>query len=117
MNNPQYTDSARYDIALRIVDDNTVELTGKLSGETVRITFSPGENNLGESGKRVYSSSDPAHAPFTHDDPPHACPDPFEPAWYWDFLGANARKLPGAPKIPAPRPRLRNGLFAQKGSQ
>lgn len=82
-------DSAKYDIALRIVDKYTVDLIGLNSNETVHFTFYPNYDH-------IYTSSDPAHAPLHYYGEPKTCPNSYEPAWYKGFLNENRKAA--APK-------------------
>jgi hypothetical protein len=80
---PSYADSARYAVTAKALDANTVELTGRASGEVVQIHFSA-------NGDETYSSSDPAHATTVNYDQPTTCPNQ-KPDWYQAFLEANRK--------------------------
>jgi hypothetical protein len=79
-------DSARYDISVKAVDRSTVELKGRKSGETVRITGA-------FMGDEIYTSDLPAHAKYTHFRIPKSCPNDDVPDWYEEFRSAN-QKVP-----------------------
>lgn len=82
---PSQADSGAYAITAKVSDPHTVELKGRKSGETVRLTMDP-------SGDRTYASSDPAHPTHTYTVVPESCPDDWEPEWYRTFLADNAKK-------------------------
>ena len=67
---------------MRLLDENTVELKGGKTGETVKISYSP-------RGRRTVSSDNPLHAGFTGGDPVQSCPYP--DAWLEEFFRANAK--------------------------
>lgn len=80
----RYSDSARYDIAVQIVDSSTVRLTGAKTGEIVTIRGTPVANGF----DRTYSSSNSAHATGTRLAVPTSCPEAAD--WYDSFRSANA---------------------------
>jgi hypothetical protein len=82
------TDGSRYDISLTVLDNKTVGLQGRISGEKVRIVLDYDERAR---EIRAYSSDNPAHATQIHYPRPTTCPNPYEPQWYLDFLGANTK--------------------------
>ena len=65
------------------MDQNTLELKGRENGETVRITYN---NEV-----TTYSSDMPGHALHRHFSEPETCPNEYTPAWYDEFLQANAK--------------------------
>lgn len=77
-------DSARYDIAVKVVGKYQVELKGRITEETVLLTL---ENDRSE----TFQSSDPAHPMHRFDRIPKSCPDDTEPGWYGLFLQANSK--------------------------
>ncbi|MDB5049333.1 MAG: hypothetical protein JWO30_2404 [Fibrobacteres bacterium] len=81
-------DGSRYDIALSVLDKKTVGLQGRISGEKVRIVLDYDERAC---EIRTYSSDNPAHATQVYNPRPRTCPNPYEPQWYLDFLGANTK--------------------------
>jgi G3E family GTPase len=81
---PAQADSARFNISLRVLDKHTVELKGNSVAETVILLINNDDS-------RVYTSSNPEHAKFTHANPPVACPNDLEPDWYTEFLFGNAK--------------------------
>jgi hypothetical protein len=84
--NRAFADSANYDITVSKVDQYTVKLKGRTTGETVL-------RHRDDLGVTTYSSDDPGHATFVYD--PNAVPDcnsggsGFEPEWYGEFLSDN----------------------------
>jgi hypothetical protein len=93
--NQYAADSARYDIAVKVVGKYQVELKGRLTGETVLLTL---ENDRSE----TFQSSDPAHASHRYDRIPKSCPNEPEPLWYREFLDANYKTGSGFEKRGAP---------------
>jgi hypothetical protein len=83
-------DSSRYDIAVRVVDNHTVEMEGAIDTETVRIIFK-------DDGSRTYASTAPGHTEFHYDRIPAACPNHSRPDWYRDFLESNRKPIPRNP--------------------
>jgi hypothetical protein len=79
----QYSDSARYDIAVKIVDSNTVTLTGNVNQEVVTVAATPTLSGF----DLIYSSTDPSHASGKSSAVPASCPDGVE--WYQIFEWAN----------------------------
>jgi hypothetical protein len=78
-------DSARFDIDVKAIDPATVELKGRNSGETVRLTHK--SQSLG------YSSDKPGHAPYEFRKSPTSCPNESAPDWYGGFLAANSKAI------------------------
>lgn len=71
-------DSAIYAIQVKILDPAKVELTGKVTGEVVRISFSA-------VGTASYSSNREGHLPYASDFDPPTCPYPPGILWYYEF--------------------------------
>jgi hypothetical protein len=71
-----------HDIEVVAVDKLTVELHGRKTGETVRITFAA-------DGTRSYTSDTQAHAPYADSAEPASCPD--QAGWFEAFKAENAR--------------------------
>jgi hypothetical protein len=71
-----------YAIDVLAIDPLTIELKGRMNGETVRIAWSGRED-------AAYSSSMPAHATYRHFRDPTSCPNDNGPQWYGEFLQAN----------------------------
>lgn len=84
---PEDADSAIYDISLRVIEKDVVELKGLKTGETVRL-------RMGNDRSRDFSSDAPGHAPHHYDDTPESCPNGFSPEWYQEFLHANRSVIP-----------------------
>jgi hypothetical protein len=83
VNYRQYSDSARYDIAVKIVDSNTVTLTGNVNQEVVTISAVATLSGF----DRTFSSSDSEHTAGTSSAVPATCPDVV--SWYQTFEWAN----------------------------
>jgi hypothetical protein len=83
---PMSADSAVYDISVVPVSNTKVKLFGRKSGELVTIVWTSGS-----APDQTYTSSNPAHAPYTYFQNPTACPDNPEPDWWTDFLSANQK--------------------------
>ena len=85
---PDYNDSlseaARYAITVSEADKLTVMLHGEKSGETVWMT-------LYQNDSTAFRSDRAGNEPHTWRRKPVSCPNPREPAWYGDFLAANAK--------------------------
>lgn len=80
-----YADSARYAITVKTLDKHTVELKGRETGKTVRITLS--------FEGRIYSSDTPDQATHSYLYEPKACPNEYTPEWYEEFRQANAKTM------------------------
>lgn len=78
---PGFADSARHDIAVEILDERRVRLTGRTSGEVVTIAWTESEE--------TYTSSVAAHSRHVYYRNPSACPNEPKPGWWQDFLVAN----------------------------
>jgi hypothetical protein len=76
-------DSARYDIRLKAIDKNAIDLIGKKNGETVRIT----ENADG----RTYTSTKAGHSEHRYASHPTSCPNDYQPVWFAQFLEDNLK--------------------------
>jgi hypothetical protein len=93
--NPDYdrdfADSANYDITVSKVDQYTVKLKGRVTGEVVL-------RHLDDAGVYTFSSDEAGHSTYVYD--PHAEPDcnnPVfgpEPEWYGEFLADNMYPVP-----------------------
>jgi hypothetical protein len=81
-------DSALYDISMAALSNTMVKLTGRKTGETVTIVWTPGGTP-----DQTYTSSNPAHAAHTYFQNPTACPDDPEPVWWAGFLSDNAKTI------------------------
>lgn len=81
---PQDADSARFDIDLKRMYRNTVELKGRKTGETVRLV-----QNM--AGDVWYSSDVEGHPDLIYRGRPKSCPNTEFPAWYLEFLQANRK--------------------------
>jgi len=81
---PTEADSAVYAVTVRVLDPHTLELKGRITGETVRITI---END----GVRTYSSTLPGHGFYRHDEPAQTCPNESVPNWYYEFIAGNKK--------------------------
>jgi hypothetical protein len=77
-------DSSSFAIDPRKVDKHTVELKGRKTGETVRMTF---RDNF----DRLFESDDPSHPAYLYHLKPTTCPNDIEPSWYTAFLYANRK--------------------------
>lgn len=69
-----------HNIEVRLIDENTVELIGGKTGETIKISYNP-------RGWRTVSSDHPLHAGFTSGDIVQSCPYPG--AWLDEYYRAN----------------------------
>jgi hypothetical protein len=93
-------ESSSFAIDPRRVDKHTVDLKGRKTGETVRITFM-------NTFDRLYESDDPSHPAHLYHINPTTCPNDFQPSWYTAFLQANrkadaaAKRGPSGPNKPA----------------
>lgn len=76
-------DSARYDIAVELLDERQVRLTGRKSAEIVTIGWSLDQ--------QVYTSSVATHPAHVYYRDPSSCPNASKPVWWQDFLAANER--------------------------
>lgn len=76
-------DSALLDVVAKVLDKYTVELTGRKTGETVRIAFD-------RHGIKTFSSSVPGRPVQTEQREPASCPEG-EESWFQAFLAGNAR--------------------------
>jgi hypothetical protein len=76
-------DSARYAIAVKEADRNTVELKGLKSGETVRVEETPEST--------TYTSDQGGHATHVFSSNPKTCPNETHPEWYEQFKSANLK--------------------------
>jgi hypothetical protein len=74
--------STTYAIDVKAIDPSTLELKGRETGETVRITWSGRED-------KTYTSSLPEHAVHRYFRIPTSCPNEDAPEWYGAFLQAN----------------------------
>jgi hypothetical protein len=80
---PQFAESAGVAITVVKVNESTVQLTGRKSGEKVTITSDA-------RGDLAYTSSNSANTAYTYDENPTTCPDDYAPAWYYTFVSANS---------------------------
>ena len=88
---PQFADSARYDVAVRVISRYVVELKGLKSAETITLT-------LDNDGSRTYSSNLAGHAEFHFVANTKTCPNNPAPVWFSEFLLANPKRTPGKAK-------------------
>jgi hypothetical protein len=70
-------------ITITKINDSSVRLVGRTSGETVTITNS--------TDGITYTSSNSAHAAYTYYNNPTTCPNDYYPSWFWLFLAANPK--------------------------
>jgi hypothetical protein len=82
---PEDADSLRYDMTAKAVDKYTVELKGRKTGETVRVTRSP-------LGDMTYTSDNPAHAAYHYIHNARTCPNDPQPQWYSEFQSNNSKE-------------------------
>lgn len=85
---PEYIDSSRYDISVRILDQNAIEIESRILKEKVRIIWNESSNYTTPS---IYISSKPEHAEYHYNYTSAHCPKPSEPEWYLQFLQANLK--------------------------
>jgi hypothetical protein len=79
------SDSARFAVTVKAVDKHTVELKGRKTGETVRLTQTMEAT--------TFSSDNPGHALHRYLENPKSCPNEYSPEWYSDFLQANLNEV------------------------
>lgn len=79
-----YAYSSRFNITLKLLDKNSVELKGETSSEIVKTTW----HNIYE---KTFSSDNPAHAEYTYLSKPKTCPNLFRPIWYRPFFYDNEK--------------------------
>lgn len=77
-------DSAKYDMTLKALDQYTVELKGRITGETVRIKLTP-------KGNRTYTSDSTGHAEHHFLVDPKTCPNDYQPEWFRAFQSGNMK--------------------------
>ncbi len=82
-------DSSHFALDAKRVDKHAVELKGRISGETVRLTF---QDNF----ERGYTSDRPEHPESWFRLNPTTCPNDVYPPWLFEFLNANQKDLPMA---------------------
>ena len=92
----KYSDSAKSNITVQIVDSSTVKLTGNTTQEVVTITGASSTNGFDQ----TYVSSNSAHASGTNLAVPTSCPEAV--TWYPAFLSANQHTTTAA-RIVGPR--------------
>jgi hypothetical protein len=77
-------DRDAFDIEVRRIDRHTAELTGRLTGEKVRVAFAA-------DGTRSYTSDRPERAPYGEGQEPSSCPEEAGTRWFEAFKAENAR--------------------------
>lgn len=80
---------SRIAVEAKRVDKHVVELNGKISGETVRVTFL-------DDFDRGYTSNLPEHPGTWFRMNPTSCPNDVYPPWFPEFLVANQKEVPMA---------------------
>lgn len=78
-------DKDAYDIEVKALDKHTVELRGRGTGETVRLTFT-------RKGDRTFSSDRGGRQAYQVTREPASCPENPESTWFEAFKAANLRR-------------------------
>lgn len=79
-------DAGAYDIEVKALDRYAVEMKGRITGETVRISFL-------KNGDRTYSSDRSGHMAYQTTKEPASCPGDPDRDWFESFKAENPRKI------------------------
>jgi hypothetical protein len=77
-------DTCQYAISVTKLNNNSAQLHGTKSNETVTIVWNT-------DGDMSFTSSDTTHHAYIYYAKPTSCPNFYEPPWYYQFISANVK--------------------------